>query len=90
MKGYPEEILKEMYEECLRQKTMTPENATETYFNKKGCAFSWEFSDIKYGYTGQKRVDFWYEIVVENNYEKFFKLFPKHQKIIIDGQEFII
>lgn len=83
----PEEIVEATRIEANRQKT----SYTKFFFQKHGYYFfHWSKSDKKYGKTTSERLEFWAQVLMYKNFDIFYKINSNHQKITIEGQEFII
>lgn len=48
-----------------------------------------ESTDVKFGETKEKRVEFW-RTVFSGNYNKFFEKFPRTQKVEVNNEIFMI
>jgi len=90
---FPIEILKETYEESLRQGIVAKEYALHLYDTNRIGLFMWDRSDEKYGETREKRQAFWTKIIAMKDFTEFYKIIPKeqqHEEITLEGQKFII
>lgn len=85
----PDEIIIACYEEHIKQFIPSYELGYYLMANKIPI-FSYKRSSEKYGKSEDERFKFWAYLFASEDYELFFKKFPRNEEINLNGVKYVL